>query len=72
MSMTTTEEALLASHGPLISFNQLARLLDRTPEGLRSSLRSSGDEWSAIKEAKRKIGRRIYFKTVEVAQFLEG
>lgn len=68
----TIEETLLGSYGPLLSFNQLAKVLDRSPEGLRISLRSSNDWSKQINSARKKIGRRVYFKTSEVAQFLES
>ena len=40
----TIEEALVKQYGPLLSLTELAKILDRSPEGLRISLRSSG-EW---------------------------
>ncbi len=69
----TIEETLLGSYGPLLSISQLAEVLDRSPEGLRISLRSSSNDWSKqINAARKKIGRRVYFKTSEVAHFLES
>lgn len=68
--MTTIEETLLKNYGPLLSINQLASVLDRSPEGLRISLRTAS-EWSAKFNATRfKIGRRVYFRTPQVAQLL--
>jgi hypothetical protein len=40
----TIEEVLVKQYGPLLSLAELAMILDRSPEGLRISLRSSG-EW---------------------------
>ncbi len=37
----TIEETLLHRYGPLLSVNQLASVLDRSPEGLRISLRTA-------------------------------
>ena len=68
----TIEETLLDSYGPLLSINQLAKVLDRSPEGLRISLRRSNEWAGQINLARKKIGRRVYFKTSEVAQFLES
>jgi len=66
----TIEETLLDRYGPLLSINQLASVLDRSPEGLRISLRSS-EEWSLKFNATRlKIGRRVYFRTSQVAALL--
>lgn len=68
--MTTIEETLLKSYGPLLSINQLASVLDRSPEGLRISLRTAS-EWSAnINASRLKVGRRVYFRTSQLAQFL--
>ena len=39
----TIEEALVKQYGPLLSLTELAKILDRSPEGLRISLRSSGE-----------------------------
>lgn len=68
--MTPIEETLLKSYGPLLSINQLASVLDRSPEGLRISLRTAS-EWSAkINASRLKIGRRVYFRTSQLAQLL--
>lgn len=68
--MTTIEDTLLDRYGPLLSISQLATVLDRSPEGLRISLRSPC-EWSTkINAARLKIGRRVYFRTSEVADLL--
>lgn len=64
----TIEETLLTRYGPLLSINQLASVLDRSPDGLRISLRTAS-EWSAkINTTCLKIGRRVYFRTSQVAQ----
>lgn len=66
----TIEEMLLQRYGPLLSINQLASVLDRSPEGLRISLRTPSD-WSAkINASRLKIGRRVYFRTPQLAQLL--
>lgn len=64
----TIEETLLTRYGPLLSINQLANVLDRSPDGLRISLRTAS-EWSAkINTTRLKIGRRVYFRTSQVAE----
>lgn len=66
----TMEEMLLDRYGPLLSINQLSQLLDRSPEGLRISLRTPSD-WSAkINASRLKIGRRVYFRTPQLAKLL--
>lgn len=66
----TIEEMLLQRYGPLLSIKQLAAVMDRSPEGLRISLRTASD-WSAkINATRLKIGRRVYFRTSQLAQLL--
>jgi len=68
----TIEQTLTEKYGPLLSLVQLATILDRSPEGLRISLRTTSD-WSVrINTARLRIGRRVYFRTEQIAQFLSG
>jgi hypothetical protein len=70
--MMTLEEVLVRRYGPLLSLSQLAVVLDRSPDGLRISLRGPG-EWAAkFNAAKLKVGGRVYFRTSQVAEFLAG
>lgn len=64
----SVEETLIRQYGPLLSINQLARLLDRSPEGLRITLRSSGEWVKEINATRLRLGRRVYFRTSEIAQ----
>lgn len=67
----TMEENLLDRFGPLLRIGQFAALLDRSPDGLRNSLRLPADEATQrLKEARVKVGRRVYFRTSEVAKVL--
>jgi hypothetical protein len=68
----TIEEILVKEYGPLMSLSELAMILDRTPAGLRSSLRSSGDWTNGINAARLRLGRRIYFKTSVIANVLDA
>jgi hypothetical protein len=63
----TAEETLIKQYGPLLSTNQLAAILDRTPGGLRTTLRSSGEWVNKINATRLRLGRRLYFRAVEVA-----
>lgn len=66
------EETLTKQYGPLMSIAQLAACLDRSAEGLRISLRTES-EWSkSVNATKLKLGRRVYFRTAEIAQVLNG
>lgn len=66
------EEALTKEYGPLLSYVQLAKVLDRSAEGLRIALRTDSDWTRPINAARLKLGRRVYFRTAEVAKMLSG
>jgi len=54
-----------------MSLEALAKTLDRSPQGLRVSLNSKSDISNAINATKRKIGRRVYFKTEGIAKMID-
>jgi len=64
------EETLIKQYGPLLSINQLAAILDRSPDGLRTTLRSSGECVNKTNATRLRQGRRLYFRTVEAADVL--
>lgn len=66
----TIEDTLLQRFGPLLSVAQLASVLDRSPDGLRISLRATSEWATEINKARLKIGRRVYFRTSQVAELL--
>lgn len=66
----TIEDTLLQRFGPLLSIAQLASVLDRSPDGLRISLRATSEWATEINKARLKIGRRVYFRTSQVAELL--
>ena len=66
----TAEETLIKQYGPLLTINQLAAILDRSPDGVRTTLRSSGEWVNKINATRLRLGRRLYFRTVEVADVL--
>ena len=60
-------------YGLLLSQSQLAELLGRTTGGLRYSLSYPSDHQTrALKRCGRKIGRRVYYPAIEVAQIIVG
>lgn len=65
--------SMIATHGPLLTLAQLATLLDRREEGLRWTLNGgiSNRYSDRLRAAKTRIGRRLYFKTVEIAEAIE-
>lgn len=68
----TMEENLVERFGPLIPMSGLARLLDRSPEAARMFLRSNSELAQCINTTKLKVGRRLYFRTCEIARVLSG
>lgn len=74
--MSSADPAFISSmfdkYGPLLSLTQLAHMLDRTPDGLRMTLREPSDYADKLNAAKVRIGRRIYFRTPDVASVFLG
>ena len=64
------ESSLLKRYGPLMNLVDLASMLDRSPDGLRVTLRSSGEWVDKINGARLQLGRRVYFRTAEIAEAL--
>jgi hypothetical protein len=64
------ENSLLRRYGPLMNLATLASILDRSPDGLRVTLRSSGEWVEKINAARLRLGRRVYFRTAEIAELL--
>lgn len=72
MDMSTTERFLLEKYGPLLSLIQLAGLLDRSVDGLRLSLSHEGEMSKKFNPARKKIGRRVYFRSSLIAPILDA
>jgi len=66
----TAEETLIKQHGPLLCINQLAAILDRSPDGLRMTQGSSGEWVNKVNATRLRLGSRLYFRTVQVADVL--
>lgn len=50
------------SPSPLLTLDGLAALLARTPAGLRATIHSNTDFGGALRSARVKLGRRVYFR----------
>jgi hypothetical protein len=68
----TIEGAMVKQHGSFLSLTELVKILDKSPEGLRISLRSSGEWVKQINAARLRLGRRVYFRTSEIANILNA
>lgn len=71
MSTSSTENFLLEKYGPLLSIDQLAGLLHRSVDGLRLGLKQDGELSKKFNPARKKIGRRVYFRSALVAPVLD-
>lgn len=61
---------LTTKYGPFLSINQLAEVLNRSPNGLRITLQKDGQVSRQLQAAKTKVGRRIYFNVVSIAEIM--
>ena len=68
----TTEEQLIKRYGPLLSLVELSELLKRSPDGLRLALCGQSEVARQWNTAKRKVGRRVYFRASDVAELIDG
>ena len=69
----STEEFLLQLYGtPLLTIQQVAKVLNRSPEGLRLTLAGNNIIAARLGPARRKIGRRVLFSVSEVSRFIDG
>lgn len=66
-----TQQILIDRYGPYLTLEQLADLLHREPQSLRTSLRQESNALAPLAKARRKVGRRMYFKAADVADFME-
>jgi hypothetical protein len=67
---TSLPESMFEKWGPLLTLAQLAGILNRSTDGVRLALRESSPYTDRLNAARVRIGRRIYFRTIEVAQIL--
>lgn len=67
----SVQDYLVARYGVLMTLDNLAELLKRTPAGLRIGLTTDGDVSKRFGPARVKIGRRVFFRTHQVVEALE-
>lgn len=65
-----TLDFLLKKYGVLLTTEQLADVLNRTPKGLATTLQYDNELSRMLLPARRRIGRRILFETAIVAKQL--
>jgi hypothetical protein len=68
----TTEEILLQRYGsPLLTIQQVAEILNRSPDGLRLTLAGNNEVAEKLRPAKRRIGRRVLFSVTHLSRFID-
>lgn len=71
--MSTTYKTLVERWGVLLDYQALSSVMHRSPEGLRITLAQNRSAWSKqINSAKVKIGRRVLFRTEQIAALIDG
>lgn len=65
-----TKQYMLAKFGPVMTLDDLAAVLDRSVGGIRLGLRTDAPWAQQLRQARRKVGKRVYFVTAGVAAFL--
>lgn len=70
--MSPTYKHLVEKYGPLLTLSELADVLDRSPDGLRITLRGRSELARQLEPARLKIGRRVHFRTTVVAAVIDG
>lgn len=61
-----TDEFLLGRFGSLMSIADVASILGRSPDGVRVALYSDSDMSRRLKPTMLRVGRRVYFRTLQV------
>jgi len=70
--MATTQEILTERCGILMSYQQLGEVMHRSPEGLRITLSDNRTAWAkSLNAAKIKWGRRVLFRTADIAKLID-
>ncbi len=67
----TTEEQLIERYGILLSLDDLAEVLKRSRDGLHIALHGNSEFARTWYSAKKKIGRRVYFRASDVSRLID-
>lgn len=65
-------EFLLGKFGPLVPLNDVASIFHADRDALRGSLKRKSGLGAILEPAKVKMGRRIYFKSLILADILDS
>ena len=67
-----TEDRLVQEFGVLMTIEELANLLRRSIGGLRWTIHGNSAAGKTLRMAKVKIGRRVHFRTADVATMIDA
>lgn len=67
----TPQADFRTSSSPLLTLEALAALLARTPAGLRATIHSNTDFGQSLRDARVKLGRRVYFRRDLIDRLIE-
>lgn len=71
--LSATHQYLLAHYGPLLTFKHLAKLMHVSPNGVRMAIARKRQPLAvALGQARRQLGRRVYFEARVVAEAIDG
>ncbi len=69
---SATYKTLTERWGVLLDYQALSSVMHRSPDGLRLSLAQNRSDWARqINSTKVKIGRRVLFRTAQIAQLID-
>lgn len=63
-------ETLTKKYGSFLTMKELAKELKRSEGGLRVTLTQNGPAARQLNSAKTKVGRRVYFITISIAEIM--
>lgn len=65
------ELVLTSKYGVLISMKDMAEILHKSYDGFRMSMiKNDSQAAESLNKAKKKIGRRVYFRSLDVAKII--
>lgn len=67
-----TEDRLAQRYGVLMTLGDLATVFKRSQDGLRMTMHSKSELGRQLSRAKLRIGRRVHFKTADIAKIIDG
>jgi hypothetical protein len=70
--MQSTIDFVREKYGPLLSFDQVAKLFDRSTDGLRVCINNQSELSIALRGARKKFGRRVYFDAIQIVEIIEA